>query len=113
MNILSSYLLSKYPRITHGFTTKYTDQEKLNNSNYFTFLKQVHGNRVLYIPANRTGKLEGDALVTSKTGITIGVKTADCVPILLFEHKKGIVGVIHAGWKGTSKHIVQKAVSKI
>src|SRR5689334_4513400 len=47
-----------------------------------------------------------DALVSRTPGILLGVKTADCVPILLGDAKTGAFAAVHAGWRGTSSTIV-------
>ena len=55
--------------------------------------------------------LEGvDALVTDLSDICIGVSTADCIPILLYDEVHHAVAAIHAGWRGTVKRIAQKTV---
>ncbi|MDH4232293.1 MAG: peptidoglycan editing factor PgeF [Nitrospirota bacterium] len=51
-----------------------------------------------------------DAVITRETGIVIGVQVADCVPILLYESEKGIMGAVHAGWRGTAESILRKTV---
>ena len=51
-----------------------------------------------------------DALVTFSTGLPIGVRTADCVPILLYAEDVNGIAAIHAGWKGTLGGIVDKAL---
>lgn len=51
-----------------------------------------------------------DALVTSLPGICIGVSTADCIPILLFDVRHRVAGAVHAGWRGTLRGIVQKVI---
>ena len=78
-------------------------------------INQVHGNDVLIInkPTRDTftlSKTSADAIITNQCGIAIGVLTADCVPILLADPVKKIIGVVHAGWKGTAKGVVQKTV---
>src|SRR3990170_5958516 len=78
-------------------------------------INQVHGNEVLIIkkPTKDTftlSKTSADAIITNQCGIAIGVLTADCVPILLADPVKKIIGVVHAGWKGTAKGVVQKTV---
>ena len=56
--------------------------------------------------------LEGfDALMTDLTGICIGVSTADCIPLLLYDEEHRAVCAIHAGWRGTLRRIAQHAVS--
>lgn len=51
-----------------------------------------------------------DALVTARPGVAIGVRTADCVPILLHDPVAGIIGAVHAGWKGTLARIALHTV---
>ena len=55
-------------------------------------------------------KLKGDALITSVSNVAIGVLTADCVPILIYDQKLKIISVIHAGWKGTYHGIINNVV---
>ena len=74
---------------------------------------QVHGCKVAVIerPGLTREDLEGyDAFVTGLPGVAIGVRTADCVPILLYDPVKRIVAAVHAGWKGTVLHISQKTL---
>lgn len=54
-----------------------------------------------------------DAVITKEAGILIGVQVADCVPILLYEKTKGIIGAIHAGWRGTAEAILKKTIKAV
>jgi len=54
-----------------------------------------------------------DALVTAQRGVMVGVMTADCVPILLYDRQKKVVAAVHAGWRGTHKRIVQKCITRM
>ena len=57
-------------------------------------------------------ELEGyDAFITYLPGVAIGVRTADCVPVLLYDPVKRVVAAVHAGWKGTVLHISQVAIT--
>lgn len=59
----------------------------------------------------RQAVLEGvDALMTNLHGVCIGVSTADCIPVLLYDSEYHATCAIHAGWRGTVKCIVQKAI---
>lgn len=49
-------------------------------------------------------------MVTNVSGVTLGILTADCVPILLADPRAGIVGAAHAGWKGAAAGIVAATV---
>ena len=52
----------------------------------------------------------GDALVTDLPGVAIGVRTADCIPVLLYDPVHRAAGAVHSGWRGTVNMIVKKAV---
>jgi len=54
-----------------------------------------------------------DALITDRKGMMLGILTADCVPILLYDPVLGVVAAVHAGWKGTRAQIVAKCVGKM
>lgn len=54
-----------------------------------------------------------DAVITKEAGIVVGVRVADCVPILLYEKTKGIIGAIHAGWRGTAEAILKKTIKVV
>lgn len=74
---------------------------------------QVHDCKVAVIdrPDLTREDLEGyDSFITDLPGVAIGVRTADCVPVLLYDPVKKVVAAVHAGWKGTVLHISQKAL---
>jgi hypothetical protein len=77
---------------------------------------QVHGDGVKVVAteadADNTEE-KFDALVSDLPGILIGVKTADCVPVLIGDPEKSAFAAVHAGWRGTSKSIVRKAIEKM
>lgn len=75
---------------------------------------QVHGDRVAVVERAVVTReeLEGyDAFVTGRPGVAIGVRTADCVPVLLYDSVRRVVAAVHAGWKGTVLHVSQKAMA--
>ena len=51
-----------------------------------------------------------DAIFTRERGVCIGVSTADCIPVLLYDETSGAVAAIHAGWRGTASAIGLKTV---
>ena len=55
-------------------------------------------------------KIKADALITDKKNIAIGVLTADCVPILIYDKELKIISAIHVGWKGAYKGIINKVI---
>lgn len=76
--------------------------------------RQVHGNRVIAIRDRRRKKRPaGDSLITKVPGIALILSYADCLPVLLVDEKNKAVGAVHAGWRGTAKHVCAKAVFKM
>ena len=72
---------------------------------------QVHDCVVRRIDGPQQETLEGvDAVMTNVSQLCIGVSTADCIPILLFDPVHRAVSAVHAGWRGTVLRIVEKAV---
>lgn len=77
---------------------------------------QVHGARILCADAPRPQDMphpKADGILTDKTGITLFMRFADCVPILLYDPEHKVIGVVHAGWQGTVKKIAKAAVEKM
>ena len=74
--------------------------------------RQVHSDNVLWM--QEAGRPEAtDAVITDKPGLCVCVKTADCIPVLLYDTRQRIVAAIHAGWRGTVSRIVQKTIEKM
>ena len=59
------------------------------------------------------GDFKMDALVSDAAGVLLGVKTADCVPVLIGDPKTGAFAAVHAGWRGTVQSIVLNAIEKM
>ena len=76
-------------------------------------LKQVHSDVVHYFEIHPCDPRHGDASVTNRPGLLLAVQTADCVPILLVDTRRRAVAAVHAGWRGTLRRIVMKAVGKM
>lgn len=79
--------------------------------------KQVHGVRALRVTRadsiEQIALEEADALWTTEPGVSIGVRTADCAPVLLRHVGGGCVAAIHAGWRGAVGEIVPKTLTEI
>jgi YfiH family protein len=73
-------------------------------------LHQIHSARVVSNRGAASRQENADALVENTPGVAIGVKTADCVPVLLADPVRRAVAAIHAGWRGTARSIVQAAI---
>jgi YfiH family protein len=92
-------------------------EEKLD----FVVADQTHSDNIHIVTAKETKgwkSLESaiadcDALVTDQKGVMLGVLTADCVPVLMYDPVRGVVAAVHAGWKGTKAQITVKTVRKM
>ena len=77
------------------------------------FPRQVHGTEVLRVDSSMPSGQEADAVITNETKLLIGVSTADCVPVLLYDPVTRAIGAVHAGWRGTVRRIAEKCVEKM
>ncbi len=93
--------------LTWGFGTRNTICKNEPN-----FAKQVHGAHVISVMAPGFAG-EGDALVTGTPGLLLGIKTADCLPILMVDLKHRTVAAVHAGWRGTAQGIAGEAIARL
>ena len=73
-------------------------------------VNQVHGKSVFIAGEGSHDGVEADAIITDTPGLPIGVLTADCLPILLFDPQVGAAAAVHAGWRGTVKGVAVEAV---
>jgi polyphenol oxidase len=85
----------------------------------FTCAVQVHGGKVVKVTKSMRGKgaldiksaiKNADAMITNIPGICLLIQIADCVPLLIYDPKKKVIGAAHAGWRGTVKDIAGKTV---
>jgi polyphenol oxidase len=73
-------------------------------------LKQFHSDVIHLFDSAPADPCRGDASITNRPGLLLGVQTADCVPILLVDPKKRAIAAVHAGWRGTLARIVTKTI---
>ena len=73
------------------------------------FPEQKHTDKIHVLESDYRQAV-ADAVLTERKGILLGVQVADCVPVLLYDKKKSVIGAVHAGWKGTSNHILKNAI---
>lgn len=88
----------------------------LNRQKMFT-VYQVHGREVVVLSPGEARQevaaRKADAVIARGEGVGVGVRTADCAPILLFDREGGAVAAVHAGWRGTVADVVGAAVSAL
>ena len=89
--------------------------------NALAMVEQPHGKEVLVVDISVAGRgsrgkdwIKGyDGLVTKDKNIILGVESADCLPILAFDSTRGIIGAVHAGWKGVVDGAAESLISKM
>lgn len=75
-----------------------------------SWLRQVHGGRVVEVGVAGVAGEEGDAMVTVAPDAALAVLTADCAPVALAS-PEGVLGAVHAGWAGLAAGVVEHAVA--
>ena len=76
-------------------------------------LLQIHSDLIHHIDSPPRHQLTGDGLITSAPEMLLAVQAADCLPVILVDVEHYAVGAFHAGWRGTVKRILAKAVGEM
>ncbi len=104
--------LSKFSAVEHRLLTR-QDPEFFTNPEV-VLGAQVHQNKCAWVDSRTTSPIpEVDALITKEKGIWLGIKTADCVPVLMYDPQKQIIAAVHAGWRGTVYRLVQETLDQM
>ena len=141
--MIQSELIKKYKNISHGFFNRNggfskgiykslncgtgSKDKKIHieknlkkvckrigcSTNNLILLKQIHSNKVHTIKKNLKKKLKGDSLITNKKKIALGILTADCAPVFIYDPKNNFISAIHVGWRGAYKKIITKTLNNL
>ena len=102
LSLLATHLQISTHQIIFPYQT-HSDCVKIISSD---FLQLPESDKIIY--------LEGvDALITNLPQVCIGVTTADCVPILIYDKVNKVIAAVHAGWRGTCSRIVEKTIQQM
>ncbi|MBI5416318.1 MAG: peptidoglycan editing factor PgeF [Candidatus Omnitrophica bacterium] len=78
-------------------------------------VRQVHGNKILVAArgaARKSVSMEAaDGILTDRPNLALAVRTADCLSVFIYDPRNEVVGLIHAGWRGTQQQIARRAVT--
>lgn len=130
LEMIQAPALKKIPWLIHGFSTRvneslgfvpHENRERvqqnrrrflatLGASPELVTLRQIHSDVIHVITSLPAETLAGDGLITNVPGITLGILTADCFPVLLADPKNKAIGAFHAGWRGTVARIAEKGL---
>jgi len=101
--------LLEFDWLAHGFGTR--DSTPPSD---LTTVRQIHSAQVLDACGRRGEQIgEGDALVSAEPDVAIGIRTADCVPILFADPETRVIACAHAGWRGTAANIAAATVARM
>jgi YfiH family protein len=90
---------------------KYLSEEAGISTDDIINIRQVHGDNVLVVSQKFKTIPEADAVITKMPHVTLSIRTADCLPVFICDPKKKCIGLVHAGWRGSQKRIVARAVN--
>lgn len=116
----------KFDSLNLGFNTNDSDGNTHKNRSILSknlpspvlWLNQVHGSKVTVInklikPSDGVFRPDADAAVTNVPGQTLGVQTADCMPIVIAHNQGLCLGVVHAGWRGLVGGVIENTVQTL
>jgi YfiH family protein len=116
--------LAAVPGLVHGFEQRLGPDgweerddarrrvaHALEGAGRLHLLHQVHGTAVVRAPWS--GRPDGDAALTTRPGLLVGIETADCLPVLLVDPVRRTAAGVHAGWRGTAAGVARSAVSSL
>ena len=83
------------------------------HKNKLILLKQIHSNKIYKINNLPKKRLVGDGLITNKRGVALGILTADCAPVFIYDKKLNKIAAFHAGWKGAYKEITENTIKAL
>jgi polyphenol oxidase len=106
-DVFRAEALQRFAWLEHGFGTRLSAGWTANRN--LATAKQIHSDRVLLV-ASPGPQGQGDALVSDIADISLVIRTADCLPILMADPKNCAVAAIHAGWRGVVSEIGPKAI---
>ena len=81
------------------------------NKKKLILIKQTHSSKVIRITKNNLDKnIKADGVITSLNNVVLGILTADCAPVMIYDDKNKFVCNLHSGWKGSLNNISQTAI---
>ncbi len=124
LQIATAPALESVPGLVHGFEQRAPGRapedrqeararvrEALRPKGALHLLTQVHGAAVVAAPYE--GCPEADAATAERAGVLLGIETADCLPVLIADPRRGAVAAVHAGWRGSAAAVAVRAVEAL
>ena len=104
-------------RLIKGFRNFFLDKQILDPKDCLVRGEQVHKKQVAIIsappPKKETAIPQTDALITNQPRIALAINTADCLPIFLLDRERKVIALVHAGWRGLKRKIINQTIQKM
>lgn len=112
-----SALLNSFKEVFHVFPDRFDLDytiPPLEKEYPWMMVEQVHGKKIWDGNTRSKRSLKGyDGMLTQETSFDMGIRTADCLPIIFYEPHAHILAVVHAGWEGLYKGVIEEVLKKI
>lgn len=110
--IIKPEIFKKYKEINAGFSRKISAISQLQLKTPVFSINQIHSDNVVIIKSldDISRKYNGDAIITNVRGLTIGVKTADCLGAVIYDPENLVIAAVHSGWRSTAKRIITSTI---
>ena len=102
--------LERLEWLEHGFGTRASGGWVAGE---LVTLRQIHSDICVCAGASTSSMPVGDALVSNTPGRFLGIRTADCLPILMVDERRRAIAAVHAGWRGTARRIAPKVLETL
>lgn len=113
LSLSSDYINSDFPAPPPNILLQQISSHFPVNAKTMIFMNQVHSDEIINKVNKKPSFPTADAIITKERQLALCIKTADCVPIFLFDTKNDVIAAIHAGWRGTALNIVKKTIKKM
>ena len=103
----------QWPWLLHGFGTRLAVGVGGAAGMKLVTLRQIHSAVTRLAGRRAPSGLKGDVLLTRRAGLLLGIRTADCLPVLLVDPRRRAVSAVHAGWRGIVRRVAEKGVGEM
>lgn len=104
------YFVKELPKVLEHIGLDCLDYSSINVT------RQVHSNNIVYVNGNCDGNVnfydETDGLIGGHGDVLV-IKSADCLPVIVYDSVNARIAAVHSGWKGTANSIVKEAITKM
>ena len=110
-SLIAGFTNKHFPHLPPNDRIEFANVLELDNEQLVK-PKQIHSNFIVSV--NQPGEiLNVDGIISLRHDLVLSIQVADCIPIFIYDNRNEILGLVHAGWRGISKGIINKTVEKL